>query len=240
MFDSFKLRSVKRLLAVGAAGLVAFGLGACGKSAPADTPESAAGAQSPGNSSAAKTSEEIPAGDVSPADAALMYVRAVQGDPKQWDAYAPEAPIESYAAKEVDTTIEAWEFFEFYASPEQKKQFEQAMTDALMRAEVSVVDEKIDGDSAAVTLAIRGVNETKGSEIWTEKTDLAALVSQDQGEMIFQNAVGKWENAPLAEKSSDFTFEMEKDADGRWVPAAGTYATEVKIFMYLRDMQDYL
>jgi len=118
--------------------------------------------------------------------------------------------------------LEAWGIS---PTAEQEAQLTEAMLAGLSKVEFTVVDEKVDGKSAAVTVAIRGIDmsssldtqfETIGGQITDDTEDEAIIAVLDKA----------WREAPLAPEPTNVDMPFIAVSDGRWIadPQGGAAA----------------
>lgn len=156
----------------------------------------------------------------------------MQADVSQKD-YNPDTEIteEGVFGSANATLLEVWG-----VSPtaEQEAQVTEAMLAGLSKVEFSVVDEKVDGESATVTVAIRGIDmasslktqfETIGGQITdqTEDEDIIALLDK------------AWREAPLVPEPANVDMPFTAVSDGRWIAGAEGGAAASAVYLKMGD-----
>lgn len=154
-------------------------------------------------------------GELSPSDVAPLYLEAMRGNVSGLKEYNPDTEItEEGAFGSVNQTLlEAWGVS---PTPEQEAQLTEAMLVGLSKVEFAVVDEKVDGENATVTVAIRGLDmsssletqfETIGGQI-TDDTEAGAIIA------VLDKA---WREAPLVPEPTNVEMPFTAVSDGRWI-----------------------
>ncbi len=160
----------------------------------------------------------------SPSDVAVLYLDAMRGDVSGLKEYNPDTELteEGVFGSANQSMLETWG-----VSPtaEQEAQLTEAMLAGLSKVEFTVADEKVDGESATVTVAIRGLDmsssldtqfETIGGQITEDTPDAAIIAVLDKA----------WREAPLVPEPTTVDMTFTAVSDGRWIadPQAGAAA----------------
>jgi hypothetical protein len=160
----------------------------------------------------------------SPSDVAVLYLDAMRGDVAGLKEHNPDTEIteEGVFGSANQSMLEAWGVSPTAA---QEAQLTEAMLAGLSKVEFTVVGEKVDGESATVTVAIRGIDmassldtqfETIGGQITPDTEDAAIIAVLDKA----------WREAPLVPEPTDVDMSFTAVSDGRWIaePQAGADA----------------
>ena len=164
--------------------------------------------------------------ELSPRDVAQLYLEAMRGNVAGLQEHNPDTEIteEGVFGSANPSMLEAWG-----VSPtaEQEAQLTEAMLAGLSKVEFTVVDERVDGESATVTVAIRGIDmsssldtqfETIGGQITDDTEDEAIIAVLDKA----------WREVPLVPEPTNVEMPFTAVSDGRWIAdsqggaAAGT------------------
>lgn len=177
----------------------------CGSGAPSSAPP--AGAES---GTAAEASKEL-----SPSDVALLYLEAMRGNVSGLKEYNPDTEItqEGVFGSANPSLLETWG-----VSPtaEQEAQLTEAMLVGLSKAEFTVVDEKVDGESATVTVAIQGIDMS--SSLATQFEKIGGQITDDTEDEAIVAVLDKaWREAPLVPEPSTVDMMFTAVSDGRWI-----------------------
>ncbi len=172
---------------------------------------------------------EQESGELSPRDVAPLYLEAMRGNVSGLKEHNPDTEIteEGVFGSVNPSMLEAWG-----VSPtaEQEAQLTEAMLAGLSKVEFTVVDEKVDGESATVTVAIRGIDmsssldtqfETIGGQITDDTEDAAIIAVLDKA----------WREASLVPEPTNVDMPFMAVSDGRWIadPQGGAAAGAVYV-----------
>ena len=168
-------------------------------------------------------------GKLSPSAVAPLYLEAMRGNVSGLKEHNPDTEIteEGVFGSANPSMLEAWG-----VSPtaEQEAQLTEAMLAGLSKVEFTVVDETVDGESATVTVAIRGIDmsssldtqfETIGGQITDDTSDEAIIAVLDKA----------WREAPLVPEPTNVDMPFMAVSDGRWIadPQGGAAAGAVYV-----------
>ncbi|MGB7982819.1 MAG: hypothetical protein WCF36_18715 [Candidatus Nanopelagicales bacterium] len=151
----------------------------------------------------------------SPSDVAALYLEAMRGNVAGLREHNPDTEIteEGVFGSANSSMLETWGV---RPSAEQEAQITEAMLAGLSEVEFTVVDEKVDGESATVTVAIRGIDmsssldtqfATIGGQITEDTEDVAIIAVLDQA----------WREAPLMPEPTNVDMPFVAVSDGRWI-----------------------
>ena len=166
----------------------------------------------------------------SPGDVAVLYLDAMRGDVSGLKGYNPDTEFteEGVFGSANQGMLEAWG-----VSPtaEQEAQLTEAMLAGLAKVEFTVVDEKVDGDSATVTVALRGIDMSSSLE--TQFATIGGQITPDTEDDAIIAVLDKaWREAPLVPEPTDVDMSFTAVSDGRWIvdaqAGAATAAAYVK------------
>ena len=160
----------------------------------------------------------------SPSDVAVLYLDAMRGDVSGLKDHNPDTEIteEGVFGSANQSMLEAWG-----VSPtaEQEAELTEAMLAGLSKVEFTVVAEKVDGESATVTVAIRGIDMSSSLE--TQFATIGGQITPDTEDAAIIAILDKaWREAPLAAEPTDVDMSFTAVSDGRWIadPQAGADA----------------
>jgi hypothetical protein len=163
-----------------------------------------------GCGTAEQASEEL-----SPSDVAPLYLEAMRGNVSGLKDYNPDTEIteEGVFGSANQSMLEAWGVSPTAA---QEAQLTEAMLAGLSKVEFTVVDEKVDGDSATVTVAIRGIDMS--SSLDTQFETIGGQITQDTEDDAIIGVLDKaWREAPLVPEPTDVDMSFTAVSDGRWI-----------------------
>ena len=163
--------------------------------------------------------------ETSPGDVAMLYADALAGDPEGLRDYNPDSSWDdSYfeslgdsAEQVVGETLDA----------EQTDQVAAAYREALGKVEAEVADEQVDGDTASVTLAVRGLGYDAAMEV------AAAAWQLDRKDPTGSYTELLLETLDLAEpvdESMDVEMAFTRSGDV-WVPDGESGARMIQALM---------
>lgn len=181
--------------------LSAFTLSGCGSSPASDTASTSPPAEQ--------------SGEVSPGDAALLYMEAMRGNAAGLKEYNPDSklPEDGVFTNYHQGLLDVWEV---KTTPEQDAQLTQAMLDGLSKVEFEVVDEKIDGNKATVTMSIRGLEMSKSLE--KQMDAIGGQITDATEDAAIVDALDKtWREASLAKDPVEVDVQFQSVSDGRWI-----------------------
>ncbi len=194
-----------------------------GSAAPSDTAPSSAAA-----SSAAPTAQELTASEV-----ALLYMDAFRGDVTGIKAYNPNTSatgnsfdgINQATLKSLGVTLD----------DEQNQQVAEGTKKGLAAVETKVVKETVNGSTATVTLAIRGIDLVKSYQQHVGAIDKTKLTAANKAATYAKALAASWAEAPLVAKASDvdliLNYPPGVTAGGKWVPDASSGKAVVNAFV---------
>ena len=165
-----------------------------------------------------------------PSDVAPLYLEAMRGNVSGLKEYNPDTEITEEGAfgSANQTLLEAWG-----VSPtsEQEAQLTEAMLVGLAKVEFAVVDEKVDGASATVTVAIRGLDMS--SSLKTQLKTIGGQITADtEDEAIIAVLDKAWREAPLVPEPTNVDMPFTAVSDGRWI--AGSQGGAAAAAAYLK------
>jgi len=129
--------------------------------------------------------------------------------------YNPDTEIteEGVFGSANQTLLEMWG-----VSPtaEQEAQLTEAMLAGLYKVEFAVVDEKVDGEGATVTVAIRALDMSSSLE--TQFETIGGQITDDtEDETIIAVLDKAWRDAPLVPEPTNVDMPFTAVSDGRWI-----------------------
>lgn len=195
------MRRITQILLLLIALLSAFTLSGCGSSPASDT--------------ASKSPASGKSGELSPGDAALLYMEAVRGNVAGLKEYNPDSKMSEEGAFNSyhEGLLEVWEV---ETTPEQDAQLTQAMLDGLSKVEFKVLDEKVDGNKATVTMLIRGLEMSESLEKQVDA--IGGQITDTTEDAAILKALDKtWREAPLADEPVEVVLQFRSVSDGRWI-----------------------
>lgn len=211
----WRTRSVR-----GSAATIATALGlllaltAC-SGTPASTVVVSAAPSATGSSSAATTAQEPTASQV-----ALLYMDAFRGDLTGLKAYNPNTAatgtsfdgINQATLKSLGVTL----------NDEQNQLVADGTKAGLATVETKVVKETVNGNTATVTLAIRGIDLAKSYQQHVGAIDKTKLTEANKAATYAKALATSWAEAPLVAKASDvdmiLNYPPGVESGGKWVP----------------------
>lgn len=151
----------------------------------------------------------------SPSEVAPLYLEAMRGNVSGLKEHNPDTEIteEGVFGSANSSLLETWG-----VSPtaEQEAQLTEAMLAGLSEVEFTVVDEKVDGESATVTVAIRGIDMS--SSLDTQFATIGGQITADtEDEAIIAVLDKAWRKAPLVPEPTNVDMEYIAVSDGRWI-----------------------
>ena len=152
---------------------------------------------------------------LSPSDVAPLYLEAMRGNVSGLKEYNPDTEIteEGVFGSANQTLLEMWG-----VSPtaEQEAQLTEAMLAGLYKVEFAVVDEKVDGEGATVTVAIRALDMSSSLE--TQFETIGGQITDDtEDETIIAVLDKAWRDAPLVPEPTNVDMLFTAVSDGRWI-----------------------
>lgn len=155
---------------------------------------------------------------LSPGDVALLYMEAMRGNVDGLREYNPDTAIteEGVFASANQSLLEMWG-----VSPtaEQEAQLTEAMMAGLSKTEFTVVDEKVDGETATVTVAIRGID--MASSLKAQFETIGGQITEDtEDETIITLLDRAWREVPLVPEATNVDMPFTAVADGTWIPGS--------------------
>ena len=172
---------------------------------------------------------EQESGELSPRDVAPLYLEAMRGNVSGLKQHNPDTEFTGEGAfgSVNPSMLEAWG-----VSPtaEQEAQLTEAMLAGLSKVEFTVVDEKVDGESATVTVAIRGIDMS--SSLDTQFATIGGQITDDTEDAAIIAVLDKaWREAPLVSEATNVEMSFSAVSDGRWIadPQGGAAAGAVYV-----------
>lgn len=204
---------------IGVATLV--GLGGCAgvPATPGNAPTTTAAGTTTAASTTAPADQEPTASQV-----ALLYMDAFRGDLTGLQAYNPgtSASGDSFAGinratlKALGVTL----------TEEQQSLVTDATRTGVSKVETTVVKEQMDGSTATVTLAIRGIDLLASYKQHVAAIDQTKLTPANRPGTYATALAASWEEAPLVEKASTvdlvLTYPPGVTSGGKWIPDAAS------------------
>lgn len=158
---------------------------------------------------------EQESGKQSPSEVALLYMEALRGNVSGLKAYNPNTELteQGVFGSANETLLDMWEVT---STPEQEAQLTEAMLAGLSKVQFSVVDEKVDGESATVTLAIQGIDMTSSLDTQFE-TIGGQITNETEDETVIALLDKAWREAPLVPKPVTVDMPFTAVLDGMWI-----------------------
>lgn len=153
--------------------------------------------------------------ELSPDDVALLYLEAMRGNVSGLREYNPDTELteEGVFGSTNQALLEVWGVG---PTAEQEAQLTEAMLAGLSKVEFSVVGEEVDGESATVTVTIRGIDMSSSLE--TQFETIGGQITDDtEDETIIAILDRAWREAPLVSESINVDMPFRAVSDGRWI-----------------------
>jgi hypothetical protein len=151
----------------------------------------------------------------SPSDAASLYLEAMRGNVSGLKEQNPDTEIteEGVFGSVNSGLLETWGVS---ATAEQEAQLTEAMLAGLSKVEFTVGDEKVDGESATVTVALRGIDMS--SSLDTQFETIGGQITEDTEDKTVIAILDKaWREAPLVPEATNVDMPFTAVSDGRWI-----------------------
>lgn len=166
--------------------------------------------------------EEEPAGaEMSPGEFALMMVNAARGDEEPLTEYADNVHVRNVVTENQEAMETALEMMlDAPPTAEEIDALNAAISDAIARTQVELVEEEVDGDQGRAVVSILGINHEEGTDLASSDPEVQALVFEDMDKMMYLIAVKGWELSPLMEEPYEIEFNYKMNSEtGKWEPA---------------------
>jgi hypothetical protein len=207
-------------------------LSGCGGT-PAPTVVVSASPSTTASSSAASSSTATTDQELTASQVALLYMDAFRGDVTGIKAYNPNTSatgnsfdgINQATLKSLGVTL----------NDEQNQQVSDGTKKGLATVETKVVKETVNGSTATVTLAIRGIDLVKSYQQHVGAIDKTKLTAANKAATYAKALAASWAEAPLVAKASDVDMILNYPpgvvSGGKWVPDPASGKTVVNAFV---------
>lgn len=211
-------RLIKTLSAVGMASLLTLSLSACGDSKnevekPKETVQSVAQEE--------EVEEQPEAEELSPGEFALMVVNAVRGDEEPLVEYGTNVQVGNVVTEKQEGMEAALEMMlDVPPTEEQIDTLNAAISDAIAKTEVELLEEEVDGDQGRAVVSILGIDHEEGTDLAGSDPEVKELVFGDADDMFYMIAIKGWELSPLMDEPYVIEFNYTMNAEtGKWEAA---------------------
>lgn len=207
-------------------------LTACGGT-PASTVAASAAPLGSASSSAASSSAAPADQELTASQVALLYMDAFRGDVTGLKAYNPNTSATGHPFDGINrATLKA---LGVTLNDEQNQLVADATKVGLGTVETKVVKETVNGNTATVTLAIRGIDLAKSYQQRVGAIDKTTLTEANKAATYAKALAASWAEAPLVAKASEvdmiLNYPPGVESGGKWVPDPASGKTVVNAFV---------
>lgn len=211
---------------------LALALTACG-GAPASTGVGSTAPTGVASSGAASSSAATTVQELTASQVALLYMDAFRGDVTGLKAYNPNTSATGHPFDGINqATLKA---LGVTLNEEQNQQVADGTKAGLATVETKVVKETANGNSATVTLSIRGIDLAKSYQKHVGAIDKAKLTEANKAATYAKALAASWAEAPLVAKASEvemiLNYPPGVESGGKWVPDPASGKTVVNAFV---------
>jgi hypothetical protein len=161
-----------------------------------------------------------------PGEVAVLYLKGMAGDISGLKAHNPDSSVTADAifGGVNKATLES---LGVTATSEQEEQLSEAMHKGLSKVEIELVDEKVTGSTAKVTLAVKGIDLASSFKTRYAAIDKTKITDDaSKAEATVAALADAWSNAPLLTEPTTVDMVLNYPpgvkSGGMWTPDASS------------------